>query len=119
MTSLLLAIFLSCVDGDTCTFQIDGKPTVVHLAEVAAPQMEAHCDREHHLARSARAFIIDALLRAKRIELDVRGNDQEHTEAIVYADGKSVNQLVLDYEFAVPVRGKRDPLVWCPKGLTP
>ncbi len=118
MSSLVLAILLSCVDGQTCNFLIDGEPVKVRLAEIAAPEMAAHCDREHHLARSARAFLIDALQRARRIELDIRGNDKDQTLAIVYADGKSVNQLLIDYEFAVSTTENYDPMVWCPKGLS-
>lgn len=119
MSSLILAILLSCVDGQTCNFQIDGKPVQVRLAEVAAPEMQAHCDREHHLARSARAFLTDALQRATRIELDVRGKNKDQTLAIVYADGKNVNQLLVEYDFAVPSSGDHDPMVWCPKVLAP
>ena len=119
MSSFLVAILLSCLDGNTCTFQIDGEPVKVKLAEVAAPAMQANCDREHHLARSARAFLTGALERATRIELDVRGKDKnDQTLAIVYADGKSVNQLLVDYEFAVPRTENFDPMVWCPKGLS-
>ena len=119
MSSFLFAILLSCLDGNTCTFQIDDKPVTVKLAEVATPAMQAHCDREHHLARSARAFLTDALQRAKRIELDVRGKDQDgQTLAIVYADEKNVNQLLVDYEFAVSTTENFDPMVWCPKGLS-
>ena len=119
MSSLILAILLSCIDGQTCNFQIDGKPVKVRLAEVAAPEMEAHCDREYHLARSARAFLTDALQRASRIELDIRGKDKDQTLALVYADGKSVNQLLIQYDFAVPSTGNHDPMVWCPKGISP
>ncbi len=119
MTSLVLAILLSCIDGQTCNFQVDGQPVKVRLAEVAVPEMEAHCNREHHLARSARAFLTDALQRASRIELDIRGKDKDQTFAIVYADGKSVNERLIHYDFAVPSKGDHDPMVWCPKGLTP
>ena len=119
MSSFLLAILLSCLDGNTCTFQIDNKPVTVKLADVAAPAMQAHCDREHHLARSAKAFLTDALQRAKRIELDVRGKNQDNqTLAIIYADGKNVNQLLVDYEFAVSTTEHYDPMVWCPKELS-
>ncbi len=119
MSSLILAILLSCVDGQTCNFQVEGQPIQVRLAEVAVPEMEAHCNREHHLARSARAFLTDALQRATRIELDVRSKDKNQTHAVVYADGKSVNQLLIQYDFAIPSTGDHDPMVWCPKGLSP
>ena len=119
MSSLVLAIFLSCLDGHTCTFQINKEPVVVKLADIAAPAMQAHCDREHHLARSARAFLMDALQRARHIELDIRKKENtEETFAIVYADGKNVNQLMVDYDFAVSTTENYDPMVWCPPGLS-
>ncbi|MCA9470925.1 MAG: thermonuclease family protein [Nitrospirales bacterium] len=101
-------------------FQVGDKPITVHLANIHAPEMQAHCDREHHLARSALAFVSDALARAERIELDIQGTDRHQDSlAIVYADGKSVNQLLVDYEFAVSSTENHDPLVWCPQGMSP
>ena len=99
-------------------FQIEDKPVTVHLADIHAPEMKAHCDREHHLARSARAFVTDAMVQAKHIELEIRETDHnQEIRAIVYADGKSVNQLMIEYEFAIPSTGNHDPMVWCPNGL--
>lgn len=89
--------FVSCHDGDTCTFLVGGDPTPVRLAGIDAPEIgrRAKCARERELAESAKQYLEWHLRRAKRIDLvDVKPG-LNRLRARVMVDGKDLSMMAL------------------------
>lgn len=118
--SLTNVEFVSCYDGDTCTFNIlipDCPPIFcekipVRISGIDAPELRGRCEAETALATLARDTVNQVLSKAARIELhDLQRGIYFRVVARIVADGEDIGTLLIQHGMAREYEGKRKP--WC------
>ena len=112
--------FVACYDGDTCKFNIKhlhpiiGNEINIRVAGIDTPELRAKCDVEKQLAISAKLFVQNELMFAKRIDLlNIKRGKYFRIVADVEVDGKDIGKLLLDKGFAVEYDGGKKTKNWC------
>ena len=106
-------------DGDTFYVDIRGFPPIVgddmpvRVRGIDCPEIRSSCDAERALARQARDFAEDLLLRAERVDLiDIERGKYFRIVADVLMDGDDLALLLIDAGLAVPYEQRHD-VDWC------
>ena len=112
--------FHYCYDGDTCTISIPNVPKVfgdhisVRLSGIDTPEIKGKCEQERLKAKEAKEFINDILSNAEHFELkQVTRGKYFRLVAEIWADGKNVNQMMLQQKLAIPYDGGTKDHDWC------
>jgi endonuclease YncB( thermonuclease family) len=109
------------IDGDTLATRFPSLPKPlrevhIRLAHVDTPESGdlARCRAERQMAARATKFTRDAVKAAKSILVEPLGWDKYggRFDAVVYLDGTSLGQMLLDAKLAVPYDGGRRRN-WC------
>lgn len=111
---------VSCFDADTCTVNIQNLPDVfgrklpVRLAGIDAPEINGQCEEEKAKALAAKTYLNSRLKHAKVLAFkDATRDKYFRLDVVIIADGKNVNQELVEMGFARPYKGgKRQG--WCP-----
>ena len=110
---------ISVYDGDTFRVDIEslspivGKNIPIRLNGVDTPEIRGKCKYEKDLALEARDFVRNKLANAKEIKLTkLQRGKYFRVVADVYVDGVSLEQELLDKEFAYKYTGGKKSS-WC------
>jgi micrococcal nuclease len=124
--------FIRALDGDTIVVDLPGihsyfgSKAQIRLYDIDAPELgkkaQSACEAEH--AKTSRNVLQKKLSLSKRIDLKLIANRKGKMRkekygrilAIVYADGKNLNQWMRDLALAVNYDGKAKMKIdWCQK----
>lgn len=115
------ALYVSCYDGDTCTFTLPGiDPLIgwqipVRLRGVDAPEIRGSCQEENEQALQARAVARATLEKAKTIILRrVERGKYFRIVAEVEIDGQDLGTLLVESGLALRWNGEGPKPNWCP-----
>lgn len=119
--NILNVLVVSVFDGDTVFVDIPWVPAVfgdrlgIRLLGIDTPEIHGKCLEEKWLAVEARAFLEGQLALAKRVDLlEVSRDKYFRVDAIVQADGKNLNDALVNAGLAVRYDGGTKVNVWCP-----
>jgi len=110
-------VWLTCYDGDTCSFDVMlpavfGSAIGVRLTGIDAPEINGKCQKEQDLAKAARDFL-KAQMQDKTIVLQQVFRDKYfRLEAVILANGVNLNQLMIENGYAVPYNGSGPRKDW-------
>ena len=115
------AKYLTCYDGDTCTFAFPEWPEPfqkisVRIRGLDAPEIRGKCPKEVTMAMVARNTLRSALATSEHIELRrfEFGKDRyTRILAEVWVDGRNVAELLIRKSLARPYEGGTRKS-WCP-----
>jgi endonuclease YncB( thermonuclease family) len=117
--TVIVSNVISVYDGDTFRVDINslspiaGKNIPIRVNGVDTPEIRGKCPYEKKLAYKAKDFVMNKLLKAKRIELkNIQRGKYFRIVADVYVDGVSLEQELLDRGLAYKYSGKKK-LGWC------
>jgi len=106
-------------DGDTFRVDINslspiaGKNIPIRVNGVDTPEIRGKCPYEKKLAYMVKDFVMNKLLKAKRVELkNIQRGKYFRIIADVFVDGVSLEQELLDNGLAYKYSGKKK-LGWC------
>mgnify|MGYP000287580088 CR=1 FL=1 len=110
---------VSCYDGDTCTFEIPGAPSIFRKMEVRfrgidTPEMHGKCEAEKAKALAAKTVVLSHLRNAKDIRLTKVNRDKYfRLNAHVVADGVNLSDMLVETHYAVVYWGRGEKQNWC------
>jgi endonuclease YncB( thermonuclease family) len=117
--TVVVSKVISVYDGDTFRVDINslspiaGKNIPIRVNGVDTPEILGKCLYEKKLAYKAKDFVVNKLLKAKRIELtNIQRGKYFRIIADVFVDGVSLEQELLDNGLAYKYSGKKK-LGWC------
>ncbi len=103
---------VDCYDGDTCTVNIHGLPTVfgaklpIRLRGIDAPELKGRCPAESAKALAAKAYLAARLTHAKTVRLIHVGRDKYFRLLVtILADGANINEELVAMGLARPYDG--------------
>jgi micrococcal nuclease len=110
--------WLTCYDGDTCSFNVLLPPVLgsaigVRFSGIDAPEIHGKCEKENSLALLARDFLRMQLVGASVLLVDVARDKYFRIDATVFANGVNLNQLLVQEGYAVPYSGSGARHDWC------
>ncbi|RLA80130.1 MAG: thermonuclease family protein [Epsilonproteobacteria bacterium] len=110
----------SIYDGDTFRVNINsypdiiGKKMAIRVNGIDTPEIRTKCIKEKKLARLAKQLTVSTLRNAKIIELrDMKRGKYFRIVADVYADGKSLADILIQNKLAVKYNGGTKTKNWC------
>jgi len=117
--TVIVSKVISVYDGDTFRVDINslspiaGKNIPIRVNGVDTPEIRGKCPYEKKLAYKAKDFVMNKLLKAKKIELkNIQRGKYFRIVADVFVDGVSLEQELLDNGLAYKYSGKKK-LGWC------
>jgi len=111
--------WLTCYDGDTCSFNVLLPPVFgaaigVRFSGIDAPEIVGKCAQEKELALVARDFLQSQIKAAKKVILQNVFRDKYfRIEAVVLGDDVNLNQLMVQKGYAVLYTGTGPRHDWC------
>ena len=117
--TIRVAKYVSCYDGDTCTFAFPDWPELfqkmpVRLRGLDAPEIRGKCLDEATKAIAAKSALRFALATAEYVELrKVERDKYFRLLAEVWVDGRDVAELLIRKGLARPYEGGTRKS-WCP-----
>ena len=117
--SVIVTEVTSIYDADTFTVNIKGYPPIVgeripvRILGIDAPELRGKCESEKIAARKAKQYTVEALRKAKVIELkDMQRGKYFRVLAHVYVDGKSLGKELIKAGHARDYDGGKR-IGWC------
>jgi len=111
---------ISIYDGDTFRVNINSYPPIIgkkmsiRLNGVDTPEIKGKCTKEKTLARKAKQLTVSTLRGAKKVELrNMQKGKYFRIVADVYADNKSLADILIKNHLAVKYDGGRKIKDWC------
>jgi endonuclease YncB( thermonuclease family) len=108
------------IDGDTFRAEMQGIPrplnrVSIRLKGIDTPEIRGKCENEKALARRARAFSWNMLVKSSKIELKNQSWDKYGGRILadVIIDDKSLADLLIKENLGVPYHGEKKTKDWC------
>tara|TARA_R110000823_G_C15932894_1_gene499682 strand:+ start:1319 stop:1744 length:426 start_codon:yes stop_codon:yes gene_type:complete len=118
--NLIIDEIVSVYDGDTFKININSNPDVIgknipiRINGIDTPEIRTKCNEEKKLGYKAKEFTSSILNNAKAIELkNIKRGKYFRIVADVYVDGKSLSELLIKNNLAVPYNGGTKLKYWC------
>lgn len=97
-------------------YEVLWKNISVRIGGIDTPELKGSCPEETKLAKTAKAFVHEQLVNARKISIDNTDRDKYfRILAEVFVDDYPLSQLLLDQGLAIPYDGGTKSNYWCTK----